>query len=80
MMSSQVPILGTIENAWYGKTKRDVMKELNNNKPWVVGEGEAGSDFALAIEEITTNWPEFASFRKNDKRQLSSKDFQIETI
>ena len=66
MMSSQVPILGTIENAWYGKTKGDVMKILNNTKPWVIGEGEAGSDFALAIEEITANWPEFASFRKTD--------------
>ena len=64
MMSSQLPIIGTIENIWWGKTKATVMKVLNNTKPWVIGEGKAGTNFALAVSEITTNWPSFVGTRQ----------------
>ena len=63
MMSSQLPVLGTIDN-WLFKTKSNVMDVLNNQKPWVIGEGKAGDNFALAVTEITNNWPQFASTRK----------------
>jgi hypothetical protein len=65
-MSSVLPIIGVIDN-WVFKTKGDVMSELNNNKPWILGEGDAGTDFALVLTEITTKWPEFATTRKTDK-------------
>jgi len=64
-MSSIFPVLGILDNLAF-KTKGDVRAELNNNKPWVIGEGEAGADFALAVEEITANWPQFASTRKSE--------------
>ena len=76
-MSSIFPILGVIDNLVF-KTKGDVMKVLNNDKSWVLGEGDAGDDFGLAITEITNNWPEYSSTRKNAKGKPTTQSTKPE--
>ena len=63
-MSSNMPFfIGTIINV-LRTTKKDVLAELNKSTiPWIIGAGSAGDNFAMAVEEITSNWPKIPDYK-----------------